>query len=72
MDGESGLLYPERDVEGLAAGLVKLAQNRDLRLRMGDAARRLAASTYDATKLAATLEQDYDALRDLAAQRRTS
>jgi colanic acid/amylovoran biosynthesis glycosyltransferase len=65
-DGESGLLYPERDVEGLAAGLVRLAQDAELRARMGEAARKLAELTYDAQKLAARLEAHYDALRALA------
>jgi glycosyltransferase involved in cell wall biosynthesis len=62
-DGESGLLFPERDVEGLASGLVRLAADRALRLRMGQAARQLAERTYDAAKLATTLEGYYDALR---------
>lgn len=63
VEGESGLLYPERDVEGLAEGLVRLASDREARLRMGEAARRKVESAYDAKKLAEKLEQHYDELR---------
>lgn len=69
IDGESGLLYPERDVEGLAAGLVRLAADRALRARMGEAARKKVEETYDAGRLAERLEQHYDALRALAPRR---
>jgi colanic acid/amylovoran biosynthesis glycosyltransferase len=69
-DGESGLLFRERDVEGLAAGLLRLAGSDALRGRMAEAARRIAEETYDARRLAARLEQHYDALRALAPRRR--
>ncbi|MDI1483766.1 glycosyltransferase [Polyangium sp. y55x31] len=69
VDGESGLLYAERDEEGLAAGLVRLAKDPVLRARMGEAARKKALATYDARKLAVTLEAHYDALRALAPRR---
>jgi glycosyltransferase involved in cell wall biosynthesis len=71
IDGESGFLYGERDVQGLAAGLMTLASDRDLRIRMGEAACRLAAATYDAGKLARRLEEVYDDLRGLASHRGT-
>lgn len=63
-EGVSGFLYPERDEEGLAAGLVRLASDRALRARMGEAARRNIEDGYDGRKLAARLEGYYDELRE--------
>jgi glycosyltransferase involved in cell wall biosynthesis len=42
-DGRDGLLYPPGDVTALAEKLRLLARDRDLRLRLGDAARARAA-----------------------------
>ena len=70
VDGVSGLLYPERDEEGLAAGLARLASDAALRARMGEAARRNVEENYDGRKLAARLEDHYDELRALARSRR--
>ncbi|HUD51271.1 glycosyltransferase family 4 protein [Parvibaculum sp.] len=39
VDGETGLLVPVRNVEALAAALRRLIEDRDLRERMGEAAR---------------------------------
>ncbi|WP_134681580.1 glycosyltransferase family 4 protein [Paracoccus ravus] len=38
-DGETGLLAPEGDLAGLAAGIARLLSDRGLRRRMGEAAR---------------------------------
>ena len=38
VDGETGLLVPPRDADGLAAAIDRLATDLDLRQRMGDAA----------------------------------
>lgn len=64
-DGETGLLYPERDVEGLTRGLIQLARDEGMRSRMGEAARRKVEATYDGRKLADRLEIYYDELREL-------
>jgi colanic acid/amylovoran biosynthesis glycosyltransferase len=65
MAGETGLLYPERDIEGLTMGLIELARDDEKRARMGEAARRKVVEMYDARKLADTLETYYDELREL-------
>jgi len=69
LDGQTGWLFPERDVAGLAAGLERLARNRELRLSMGRAARALAEDRYDARRLAARLEEHYDEVRERARAR---
>lgn len=69
-DGATGLLYPERDEQGLAAGLVRLANEPALRARMGQAARRRVEDDYDGRKLAARLESYYDELRARPRSRR--
>ncbi|MEV2278554.1 glycosyltransferase family 4 protein [Nocardiopsis sp. NPDC049922] len=42
--GRNGLLVPDQDVDALAAGLLRLVEDRDERLRMGAAAVEAAAS----------------------------
>ena len=70
-DGETGLLFAERDVDGLAAGLTRLAADASLRRRFGAAARRKVEEGWDANRLAARLEQLYDEARDLAPREAT-
>ena len=67
LEQESGFLYPERDVEGLADGLVRLASDEALRLRMGERARARAEQTYNARLISVRLESYYDEL--IAARR---
>jgi len=43
-DHETGLLYPYGEIETLAAGLITLLRDRELRERMGEAARRWAGA----------------------------
>jgi colanic acid/amylovoran biosynthesis glycosyltransferase len=62
VEGESGFLYPERDVDGLADGLCKLASDEALRLRMGERARAKAEESYNARTLALRLESYYQDL----------
>ncbi|MFI6603384.1 glycosyltransferase family 4 protein [Nonomuraea sp. NPDC050536] len=45
-DGMDGVLVPPRDVEALAAAVCALIENRDLRVKLGAAARR-TATRYD-------------------------
>lgn len=59
-DGASGLLFPERDVEGLTSGLLRLARDPALRRTFGERARQRAAASYDAAKIALRLEELYD------------
>ena len=53
VDGETGFLVPVRDVEALAAALVKLAGDAALRRQMGNTARTRALNLYDETKVIA-------------------
>jgi glycosyltransferase involved in cell wall biosynthesis len=63
VDGETGFLVPERDVEALAARLDTLLGSNDLRQRMGGAARRLAGEKFDLRIQTARLEAIYDEVR---------
>jgi glycosyltransferase involved in cell wall biosynthesis len=56
-DGLTGLKVPAGDAGPLAAALGRLVQDRDLRLRMGDAGRQRALDRYEEAKvLARTLD----------------
>lgn len=49
-DGEVGLLVPERNSDALAAAILKLLTNKDLRRNVGLKARQYAMKRYDAKK----------------------
>jgi glycosyltransferase involved in cell wall biosynthesis len=56
-DGLTGLKVPAGDAGPLAAALGRLVQDRDLRLRMGEAGRQRALDRYEEAKvLARTLD----------------
>ena len=63
VDGETGFLVPERDVEALVARLDALLGSPELRRRMGAAARRLAEDKFDLRVQSARLEAIYDEVR---------
>jgi glycosyltransferase involved in cell wall biosynthesis len=44
--GESGTLVPVNDVDGLRAAIMSLLENKELRKRMSEAARRQALANY--------------------------
>lgn len=54
-DGLNGLLVPVRDSAALAAAMGRLAADRDLVARMGEAGRRIAEETYDVRKVTADI-----------------
>lgn len=56
-----GLLVPPRDVEALAAAMVRLADDRDLRERLGESARR-RSSDFDVSR-ALSVQRDVYTLR---------
>jgi len=60
MDGESGYLVPERDVDALAAKLEILVSNPDLWKQMGQEWRRHIEENYDVKKQVQRLEGIYD------------
>ena len=55
VDGETGYLVPPFAAAPLAAALNRLAADPALRVRMGQAARRLAESRYDGREKSRTL-----------------
>jgi glycosyltransferase involved in cell wall biosynthesis len=62
IDGETGFLAQERDVDGLAECMSKLLDNLPLRLRMGAHARALVERRFDIRRQTETLEGFYDAV----------
>lgn len=46
LDGETGFLVPLRDARALAGAVKKLIDNKELRLKMGEAGRRLAIDEF--------------------------
>ncbi|MFH1279792.1 MAG: glycosyltransferase [Candidatus Eisenbacteria bacterium] len=61
-DGENGFLVEERDIAGLADRMIRLLRDRELRDRIGAAGRRTVLERFDVRKLAARLEEIYDAV----------
>ncbi|MCX8042835.1 MAG: glycosyltransferase [Desulfobacterota bacterium] len=62
VDGKSGFLVPERDVDGLTQRLEYLVEHPEAWEPMGRAGREHVAREYDAKKQAARLEQIYSSL----------
>lgn len=67
-DGESGLVVPAGDSAALAAALNRLIQDKDLRARLGEGARRRAEREFDLPVLAGRLKDVYR--RTIAQSRR--
>jgi len=61
--GETGLLGAEGDRAALAANLRRLLTDDDLRVRLGDRARRHVAAHFDLAAQSRRLEELYDSLR---------
>ncbi|MCZ6786716.1 MAG: glycosyltransferase, partial [Planctomycetota bacterium] len=59
IDGETGVLAPERDVGALAAGLERLVARSDDWKRLGEAARRRMDAEFDVRSQAARLAALY-------------
>lgn len=57
--GVSGLTVPPRDPRGLAAAIVELAGDPDLRCRLGSAARRVVEHDFRPDVVVASLESLY-------------
>jgi colanic acid/amylovoran biosynthesis glycosyltransferase len=64
-DGENGLLVAQRDEVGLAEALMRLANDVDLRQRIGVAARARAQSAFDVRVTAARLLAEIERWRNL-------
>jgi glycosyltransferase involved in cell wall biosynthesis len=59
IDGETGLIYPVLDHEALARGMLRLAESRELRQRLGAAGRRRAEARFSADGYVETLYEGY-------------
>lgn len=62
--GKSGLYIPVGDVSAWSDGLIKIAQNDELRSALGNAARRRIQETYDFEVVGAQYESLYRSLLD--------
>jgi glycosyltransferase involved in cell wall biosynthesis len=62
VDGVTGLLVPPRDDRALAAGVVRLLQDPDLRRRMGDAGRARVVDAFSADRMVRDTVAVYEAL----------
>jgi glycosyltransferase involved in cell wall biosynthesis len=61
-DGRSGFLFPAGDADSLAARLLAIIEDRDLRIRVGAAASIRARETFSMESAAANMEELYDSL----------
>lgn len=68
-DDVNGLLIPNGDVEALSAGLLRLVESHDLRLRIGGAGM-VRAADFDIARVTDTWEALFDDLAARAARRR--
>lgn len=68
IDGETGFLAPERDVEALAARMALLLSEAALRRQMGAAARAMAERKFDLAAQTHALEARYDEVLAKAGQ----
>jgi len=60
--GRTGLIVPSEDVDALASALQQLVSDRDLRRRLGDAARLDVAARFSMAAMVAGTEDVYDEL----------
>lgn len=59
-DGKTGFLFSPRDDKALAKAMIKLLSNKDLRLKMGKAGRKLVLEKYSWEKNAKKMERLYE------------
>lgn len=62
IDGETGLLSPERDIEALTQSLLAVANSHSLRQQMGQAARDRVTSRFELASCTAVFEDHLDAI----------
>jgi len=67
VDGETGFIADERDVDGLTAGLRRLLTDHDLQRSFGQAARDHVCRNFDIRRQSVRLERFYDSVRQAAA-----
>ena len=59
-DGYNGLLVAKSDVEGIAAAVIKLYNNRDLMQKMGEEGRKVAVEKFSVEMVAEKTAKVYD------------
>jgi glycosyltransferase involved in cell wall biosynthesis len=64
IDGETGLLVPPDDAKALASALQKLLTDREMRQRMGNAARKMAETRFSADAIGRATVDLYRRLAD--------
>ncbi len=62
VDGETGLLVPPADPASMADALLRILENRNLAVKLGEAGRRRAETEFPDTKVAARLSALYRSL----------
>jgi L-malate glycosyltransferase len=67
VEGETGLLAPAGDADALAAQVLRLAEDRDLRERLGRAGRERARTSFDEGRMIAAYDRIYGEAAGLAA-----
>ena len=65
VDGATGFVFPQGDVRGLADGLLVLAGDEQLRLRMGQAGRKRVESEFDFASRLRRVEDLYESVLSL-------
>ena len=60
---KTGLVVPNADIDKFAAAITRLADSRNLRLRLGNAARELVEAEFTWERVAATFERVYRRLK---------
>ncbi|MFA4911536.1 MAG: glycosyltransferase family 4 protein, partial [Desulfobacteria bacterium] len=61
-DGANGILFPPRDVDAMAKGILKLLLDRELRRKMGNEGKKLAYPAYDTSVMVRKIEGLYEKL----------
>ena len=62
VNADTGILLPPRDVAGLANAIRTLAETPELRRKLGEAGRALAAERFDHRRMVAEIEKVYQRL----------
>jgi colanic acid/amylovoran biosynthesis glycosyltransferase len=62
LDGQTGILVPEKDAGAIAAAVERLIDDAEMRLKFGSAGRLFVKDRYDIRKLNARLEEIYRSL----------
>jgi glycosyltransferase involved in cell wall biosynthesis len=64
VDGTTGLIVPPQNVEAIGEAILRLADNPELRVRLGEAARLRVEKKFSMTRCAGAHDQLYRSLTD--------